>query len=114
MVSPEVLSYREELIGLRREFHMYPEVGFELYRTSQRVKEYLEGLGLEVKVMAKTGVVGLLRGSKPGKTVMLRADMDALNLQELNDVPYRSKVDGLMHGCGHDGHTAMLLVAAKF
>lgn len=113
VISPEVLAYKKELIDLRREFHMYPEVGFELYRTSQKVQEYLEDLGLEIKRIAKTGVVGLLKGSKPGRTVMLRADMDALNLQELNDVPYRSRVDGFMHGCGHDGHTAMLLVAAK-
>lgn len=113
LISHEVLSHKNELIDLRRYFHMYPEIGFDLYRTSQKVREYLEGLGLEVKTMAKTGVVGLLRGSRPGKTIMLRADMDALNLQELNEVPYKSKVDGLMHGCGHDGHTAMLLVAAK-
>lgn len=113
VISPEVLACKEELIDLRREFHMYPEVGFELYRTSQKVQEYLESLGLEIKRIAKTGVVGLLKGSKPGRTVMLRADMDALNLQELNDVPYRSRLDGFMHGCGHDGHTAMLLVAAK-
>ncbi len=113
VISPEVLAYKKELIDLRREFHMYPEVGFELYRTSQKVQEYLEDLGLEIKRIAKTGVVGLLKGSRPGKTIMLRADMDALNLQELNDVPYRSRVDGFMHGCGHDGHTAMLLVAAK-
>ncbi|HEY8542008.1 MAG TPA: amidohydrolase [Pseudothermotoga sp.] len=113
MISHEVLSLKKELVELRRDFHMYPEVGFELHRTAQKVQEYLENLGLEVKRMAKTGVVGILRGSKPGKTIMLRADMDALNLQELNDVPYKSKTDGIMHACGHDGHTAMLLVAAK-
>ncbi len=66
-----------------------------------------------MKRIAKTGVVALLRGNKPGRTIMLRADMDALNLQELNDTPYRSKIEGIMHACGHDGHTAMLLVAAK-
>ncbi len=114
MISQEVLSYKDELISLRRDFHMYPEVGLELYRTSQKVAEYLESIGLEVKRnVAKTGVVGLLKGAKPGKTIMLRADMDALTLQELNDVPYKSKIDGVMHACGHDGHTAMLLVAAK-
>ncbi|GAB4315310.1 M20 metallopeptidase family protein [Pseudothermotoga elfii] len=114
MISQEVLSYKDELIQLRRDFHMYPEVGFELHRTSQKVAEYLESVGLEVKRnVAQTGVVALLKGAKPGKTIMLRADMDALTLQELNNVPYKSKIDGVMHACGHDGHTAMLLVAAK-
>lgn len=114
MIEPEVLKLKDELIQLRRTFHMYPEIEFELHRTSKLVAEYLESIGLEVKRnIAKTGVVALLKGDKPGKTVMLRADMDALPLQELNDVPYRSKIDGVMHSCGHDGHTAMLLVAAK-
>ncbi|HOJ89131.1 MAG TPA: amidohydrolase [Pseudothermotoga sp.] len=113
MTNQEVFSFKDELIALRRDFHMYPEVGFELHRTSKLVQEYLENLGLEVKRIAKTGVVALLRGNKPGRTIMLRADMDALNLQELNDTPYRSKIEGIMHACGHDGHTAMLLVAAK-
>lgn len=114
MIEPEVLRLKDELIQLRRTFHMYPEIEFELHRTSKLVAEYLESLGLEVKRnIAKTGVVALLKGDKPGKTIMLRADMDALPLQELNDVPYRSKIDGAMHSCGHDGHTAMLLVAAK-
>lgn len=114
MIEPEVLQLKDELIQLRRTLHMYPEIEFELHRTSKLVAEYLESIGLEVKRnIAKTGVVALLKGDKPGKTVMLRADMDALPLQELNDVPYRSKIDGVMHSCGHDGHTAMLLVAAK-
>ncbi|MGB9789726.1 MAG: M20 metallopeptidase family protein [Thermotoga caldifontis] len=114
MIEPEVLNLKDEVVELRRTFHMYPEIEFDLHRTSQIVADYLESLGLEVKRnVAKTGVVALLRGAKPGKTIMLRADMDALPLQELNDVPYRSKIDGAMHACGHDGHTAMLLVAAK-
>jgi len=114
MIEPEVLKLKDEVVQLRRTFHMYPEIEFDLHRTSQIVADYLESLGLEVKRnVAKTGVVGLLKGAKPGKTIMLRADMDALPLQELNDVPYKSKIDGAMHACGHDGHTAMLLVAAK-
>ncbi|HBT40292.1 MAG: Amidohydrolase [Thermotoga sp. 50_1627] len=114
MIEPEVLKLRDEVVQLRRTFHMYPEIEFDLHKTSQIVAEYLESLGLEVKCnVAKTGVVGLLRGAGPGKTIMLRADMDALPLQELNDVPYKSRIDGAMHACGHDGHTAMLLVAAK-
>ncbi|AEH51283.1 M20 metallopeptidase family protein [Pseudothermotoga thermarum] len=114
MLSNETLALKDEVVELRRHFHMYPEIGFDLYKTSQFVADYLEKLGLEVKRnVAKTGVVAVLRGAKKGKTVLLRADMDALPLQELNEVPYRSKIDGAMHACGHDAHTAILLVAAK-
>lgn len=102
-----------ELIDIRRDLHMYPELGFEEYRTSQIVRDYLTKCGLEVSQVAKTGVVGLLKGKNPGPTLMLRADMDALPVQERNDVSYRSKVEGKMHACAHDGHVAMLLVAAK-
>jgi amidohydrolase len=98
MIEPKVLKLKDEVVQLRRTFHMYPEIEFDLQRTSQIVADYLESLGLEVKRnVAKTGVVGLLRGGRPGKTIMLRADMDALPLQELNEVPYRSRIDGAMH-----------------
>ncbi len=114
MLSKEVLDLRDEVVEIRRHFHMYPEIGFDLYKTSDFVADYLEKLGLEVKRnVAKTGVMAILRGAKPGKTVLLRADMDALPLQELNDVPYRSRINGVMHACAHDAHTAILLVAAK-
>lgn len=109
----DILELEEELITLRRDFHMHPELGYEEYRTSQIVFEYLSSLGLEVKKIAKTGVVGLLRGKQPGKTVMLRADMDALPQEEEAEVSFKSVNKGVMHACGHDGHTAMLLVAAK-
>lgn len=109
----DILELEEELITLRRDFHMHPELGYEEYRTSQIVFEYLNSLGLEVKKIAKTGVVGLLRGKQPGKTVMLRADMDALPQDEEAEVSFKSVNKGVMHACGHDGHTAMLLVAAK-
>ncbi len=113
-IKQEILSLKDELIGLRRDFHMYPETRFDLPRTSKKVADYLRNLGLEVKEgVGKSGVVGLLRGNENGKTVMLRADMDALPIDEANDVPYKSRVKGKMHACGHDGHTAMLLVAAK-
>lgn len=112
-IKKEVRLLKDELIELRRDFHMHPELGYEEYRTSQIVTDYLRECGLEVKNVAKTGVVGLLRGAEAGPTVMLRADMDALPQQEQNDVPYKSKTDGKMHACGHDGHTAMLLVVAK-
>ncbi len=113
-IKSEVLTLKDELIELRRDFHQHPELGFEEFRTAEIVADYLRKYGLEVKEkVAQTGVVGLLKGSKPGKTVMLRADMDALPVKEQNDLSYKSVFDGKMHACGHDGHTAMLLVAAK-
>lgn len=112
-VRTKVLSLEEELVALRRDFHQYPELGFEEWRTSQRVADYLLACGLEPERRSTTGVVAELRGSMPGPTLLLRADMDALPVQEENDLPYRSANPGKMHACGHDGHTAMLLVAAK-
>ncbi len=113
-INNEVEALKEELINLRRDFHQYPELGFELYRTSEIVANYLEECGLDVqRNIAKTGVVGLLKGNRPGRTVILRSDMDALPIQEENTLPYRSVNKGIMHACGHDGHMAMLLVAAK-
>ena len=112
-IKREVLALREELIALRRDFHMHPELGYQEHRTSQIVYRYLEELGLEVTKVTKTGVVGLLKGNSGEKTVMLRADMDALPQEEKTGVPYASVNKGIMHACGHDGHTAMLLVAAK-
>ncbi|MDN5331927.1 MAG: hypothetical protein PWP45_1152 [Tepidanaerobacteraceae bacterium] len=98
---------------LRRDFHAHPELGFEEVRTSKIVAEILEGLGLKVqKGIAKTGVVGLLDTGKPGPVVALRADMDALPVRDAKKVAYASKVKGVCHACGHDGHTAILLGAA--
>ncbi len=106
-------NVKDYVIDLRREFHMYPERSGEEFRTSQRVKEELDKLGIPYTTAGGTGVIGIIKGEKPGKTVALRADMDALEVYEKNDIPYKSKTDGLMHACGHDGHTAMLLGAAK-
>ncbi len=112
-IKKNILELEEELITLRRDFHMHPELGYEEYRTSQIVYDYLNSLGLEVKRVSNTGVVGLLRGNKSGKTVMLRADLDALPQNEEAEVSFKSVNKGVMHACGHDGHTAMLLIAAK-
>ncbi|MHB1407441.1 MAG: M20 metallopeptidase family protein [Desulfitobacteriaceae bacterium] len=112
-IKAEVAELYDELIRLRRDFHQHPELGYEEYRTSDIAAAYLRKCGLEVKKMSKTGVVGLLRGREPGRTLLLRADLDALAQQELNDVPYKSVYEGKMHACGHDGHIAMLLAAAK-
>lgn len=112
-VQQLVKKYKDYSIQLRREFHMNPEPSMKEVRTQRRVMEELINMGIECKSVAGTGVVGFIHGKEPGKTVALRADMDALELQEENDVAYKSQNEGLMHGCGHDGHTAGLLTAAK-
>lgn len=112
-VKEEITLLLDELIALRRDFHMHPELGYQEFRTSKIVYEYLSNLGMEVSMMTKTGVVGLLKGNKEGKTVLLRADLDALPQDEKTGLTYQSQNKGIMHACGHDGHTAMLLIAAK-
>ncbi|HBY57146.1 MAG TPA: amidohydrolase [Candidatus Atribacteria bacterium] len=113
-IKKKITSLKDELIELRRDFHKHPELGFKEYRTAEIVANYLEKCGLKVKRgIARTGVVALLEGNAPGPTLLLRADMDALPIQEENEVPYKSVNNGVMHACGHDAHTAMLLVAAK-
>ena len=113
-INKEIADLREELISLRRDFHQHPELGFEEFRTGKIVADYLESLGIEVeRNVAKTGVVGLLRGSQPGKTIALRTDMDALPVEEQAGLDFSSQIKGLMHACGHDGHLAMMLIAAK-
>jgi len=105
----------DDLVALRRDIHAHPELGFEETRTSALVAERLAEWGLEVdRGLGGTGIVGTLRGAAPGPAVALRADMDALAMPELaTDRPYRSTVAGKMHACGHDGHTVMLLGAAR-
>ncbi len=104
-------SLEDYIVKMRRDFHMHPELKYEEVRTSRIVEEELKSLGYEVVRTAKTGVIGILKGKTP--TVALRADMDALPVQEENDVSYKSKIPGKMHACGHDAHTAMLLGAAR-
>ncbi len=110
-------AYGDELVALRREFHMHPERSWEEVETSKKVVEMLKGFGCTIVKTGfggtESGVVAELKGGKPGGCVALRADMDALPLQEENKVPYASQTPCVMHACGHDAHTAMLLVAAK-
>ena len=107
-------SLYPELVDFRRDLHMNPELSFEEVRTPQRIAEYLQALGLEVRTgVGGRGVVAPLRGGKPGRTVALRADFDALPIHDEKDVPYKSTVPGVMHACGHDIHTAGLLGVAK-
>jgi len=103
-----------EMVGIRRHLHEYPELSFEEVETPSYIATFHRELGHEVREgVGGRGVVAILRGKKPGKTVALRADFDALAIQEENDVPYKSKIAGKMHACGHDGHTATLLGLAK-
>jgi amidohydrolase len=102
------------VVAMRRDLHAHPELSNREERTGHLVAERLRDLGLGVRhPVARTGVVGVLRGGLPGRVVALRADMDALPIDEQNDVPYKSQTPGVMHACGHDAHTAMLLGAAK-
>lgn len=111
VLDPDLL---DEVIAMRRDLHTHPELGFEEVRTAGIVAGRLRALGFEVhERVGVTGVVGIARGERPGKTIMLRADMDALPLPEENDHAYASREAGKMHACGHDGHVAMLLGAAK-
>ena len=98
---------------IRRDFHIYPELGKKEFRTQGKICRYLEEMGIPCEKKAGTGVVGFIEGKTSGKVVGLRADIDALPMQEKNDVPYRSQNDGVMHACGHDAHTAILLGTAR-
>ena len=107
-------GYYDEMVSIRRYLHQNPEVSFKEEKTAHYIKTYYENLGIEVRGhVGGNGVVATIHGSKPGKTIALRADFDALPIQDEKDVPYKSLVPGVMHACGHDGHTATLLVLAK-
>jgi amidohydrolase len=109
----EIDRRREDLIALRRDLHRHPELSFEERRTSEIIAERLSAAKVEVKTgIAGTGVVGVLRGDRPGRTIAWRADIDALPLTERLDAPFTSGKDGVMHACGHDGHTAVAIELA--
>src|SRR6201996_6334132 len=121
-VSKKADSLQKQVVAWRRDFHEHPELGNREVRTSGIIAKHLQSLGMEVKTgIATTGVVGILRGSKPGPVVALRADMDALPITERTPVPFASKVKtmyngketGVMHACGHDSHTAILMAVAE-
>jgi len=109
--AKELFPYTQ---ALRRDFHMHPELGFREVRTGGIVAKELEALGIEVtKAVGKTGVIGIIEGTKPGPTLMLRFDMDALPIVEQTHAEYASQNEGVMHACGHDGHTAIGLTVAR-
>ena len=113
-IKEEVKEIKQSIVSNRRDFHMHPELGFKEIRTSKIIAQKLSSYGLDVQTgVGKTGVVATLTGNTDGKTIALRADMDALPIQETGDLPFKSVHDGVMHACGHDGHMSMLLGAAK-
>jgi hippurate hydrolase len=112
-----IRKHHDELTAIRREIHAEPEIGFEEIRTGDRIAAYLSALGLPVtRGVGRTGVVSVIEGQRvdSGRSIGLRADMDALPIQELGNPSYRSRIAGRMHGCGHDGHCAVLLGAARY
>src|SRR5205809_6295026 len=118
MKPTEVLADAERVaadaIQLRRRIHRHPEIGLALPRTQAAVLEALDGLGLETRTGQRTtSVIARLAGGRPGRTILLRADMDALPMPEDTGLPFASEVDGAMHACGHDAHVAMLVGAAR-
>jgi amidohydrolase len=112
--TDEVARREESIVALRRDLHRHPELSFEERRTAGIIAEQLEAAGLEVRTgVARTGVVGVLRGDRPGRTVAWRADIDALPLTEVLDAPFASSTPGVMHACGHDGHAAIGIALAE-
>ena len=111
----EAMAIKDELISIRRDFHEHPEIGFELPRTSKVIKDYLDSLGIPYIETAKTGICGIIKGTKEGdnKVVALRGDMDALPIQDRKTCEFSSKEPGKMHACGHDAHMTILMGAAK-
>lgn len=104
----------DEMVDIRRFLHQYPEVSFHEYKTAEYIANYYEKLQIPYKTnIGGNGVIATLKGKKPGKTIALRADFDALPIDDQKEVAYKSKIKGAMHACGHDGHTATLLVLAK-
>ncbi len=109
----KALAIQDKLVSYRRSFHSEPEVSFEEVMTNKKIVDFLNENNIEIQeVKSGYSVVGIIRGAKPGKTIGLRGDIDALPMPELNDKPYKSKHEGVMHACGHDAHTAMLMGTA--
>ncbi|MBD2002253.1 MULTISPECIES: M20 metallopeptidase family protein [Cyanophyceae] len=114
-IRREIQELQPTIVELRRRLHQKPELGFREHLTAELISQKLQEWGIEHQTgIAQTGIVATIHGDKPGKVLAIRADMDALPIQEQNDVPYRSQHDGVMHACGHDGHTAIALSVAFY
>jgi amidohydrolase len=114
-IVQRIAEFHDQLTEWRRDIHAHPELGFEEQRTSDLVAQRLTEFGYEVfRGIGKTGVVGRLRAGSSSRSIGLRADMDCLPIQETTNLPHRSRYEGRMHACGHDGHTTMLLGAARY
>lgn len=113
IIRDSIKKHYDSVVGLRRHFHTFPELSSQEFNTQQKIMDELSALGLQPKKIAQTGVIADLQGTLPGKTVAIRADMDALELQDECNQSYQSKHPGVCHACGHDGHIAMLLGIAK-
>ncbi|WP_179295539.1 M20 metallopeptidase family protein [Bacillus sp. FJAT-45350] len=114
LLNKELDGLFQEMVEIRRHLHQHPELSFQEVKTPALIAEFHQNLGHEVRTnVGSRGVVATLKGAKPGKTIALRADFDALPIQDAKDVSYKSTIDGVMHACGHDGHTATLLCLAK-
>jgi amidohydrolase len=111
-LSDDVKAVTSDVVAIRRDVHSHPEAGFKETRTADLIERRLAAIRVESKRLAGTGILATIKGAKPGPTMLVRADIDGLPVTELNDVPYRSKVPGMMHACGHDGHVATALGAA--
>ena len=112
-ILQEATELKPYMVELRNLFHSHPELGLKEFLTCNKIEEELNKLGLAPRRVGETNVIAEINSDKIGKTLFLRADIDALPIQEANDVPYKSNFDGIMHACGHDGHTAALLGCAK-
>lgn len=114
-VRPAIQALQDEIVAWRRHLHQYPELGFAEVKTARFITDKLSEWGIDHQSgIATTGIVALIEGDRPGPTLAIRADIDALPIQEQSAVPYRSRHDGTMHACGHDGHTAIALATARY
>lgn len=113
MIYEQALKIEDELIKIRRDLHQIPELEFDVFKTADYIEGFLNEIGIEHRRAAKTGIIAQIGNNSGKKTILIRADIDALPIKELNETEYKSKNDGIMHACGHDAHTACLLGACK-
>ena len=106
-------AVQPEVVAFRRDLHEHPEASFQEFRTTEQIAKEMDKLGIPYRRFEPTGLIAEIKGGKPGKTIALRADIDALPIREENELDYRSCNEGVMHACGHDGHAAILLNSVR-